>query len=141
MKSLKNDKEEDFEKLLSLLEKRSFTKRDKRKTVTYDPKDIHYIKNSNSIALEIPNIKTHKLIIPKKFVDQVDIEVKNYSANVLQDYLKTNEVTNITNRESDKIRLSNDILDVEITEIDKNVIKDMKKKRDSSKNISRYELF
>ena len=80
MKSLKNDKEEDFEKLLSLLEKRSFTKRDKRKTVTYDPKDIHYIKLGNSIALEIQNIKTHKLIIPKKFVDQVDIEVKNYSA-------------------------------------------------------------
>ena len=129
MKSLKNDKE-DFGKLLSLLEKSSFTKRDQRVTVAYDPKDIHYIKLGNSIALEISNIKTHKLIIPKKYVDQVDIEVKNYSANVLQDYLKTNEVTNITNRESDKIMLSNNILDVEITEIDKNVIKDMKKKRD-----------
>ena len=30
MKSLKDDKEEDFEKLLSLLEKRSFAKWDKR---------------------------------------------------------------------------------------------------------------
>ena len=50
-------------------------------------------------------------------------------------------MTNITNRESVKIRLSNDIFDVEITEIEKNIIKDMKKKRDSSKNKSRYELF
>ena len=50
MKSLKDDKEY-FEKLLRLLEKVLLLK-EIRETVTYDPKDIHYIKLGNSNALD-----------------------------------------------------------------------------------------
>ena len=87
--------------------------------------------------LDNPTSKLQDILHPSPFIDSIYfvnyIEVKNYSVNTLEDYLKTKEVI--------KIRLSGGVLDVEIIEIDKNVIKYIKNKRDSSKNKNIYELF